>query len=81
MTKLSIDIVVSGYYVKTINGSWKQTTKPVSSMLRVCNDYIRTMVLDDKLDEFGLFGITLREYQIKIRHIKWDVKYNVGDNV
>lgn len=31
--------------------------------------------------ELGLFGIDNGDYKIKIRNIKWDIKYNVGDNV
>lgn len=73
-----LDVIVSEYYMYKRNNKWAKMTKPSSASIRLANDYIRSMILRDKKLEMNIFGLDYTKYIIKVRNIKWDIKYDLG---
>lgn len=74
-----LDVKVSEYYMCMRNNKWTKMGKPSSATIRSTNESIRLMIWSSRSRELMLFGIDNSDYKIKIRNIKWDVKYKVGE--
>ncbi len=77
--KIYLDVTVREYYMRNHMGRWMKMSKPSSATIRDVNNYIRSMVIYDKKLEFNLFGLDSKDYKLKVRNIKWDIKYNLGE--
>jgi hypothetical protein len=74
-----LDVRVREYYIRNSFGKWMKMSKPSSATIRNHNDYIRSMVIHDKKLELHLFGIESTDFKLKVRNIKWDINYNLGE--
>ena len=73
-----LDVTVREYYMFRSN-KWMKMSKPSSATIRNTNNYIRSMAIHDKKLEFNLFGLDSKEYTLRVRNIKWDIKYKLGE--